>query len=69
MLKTMDAVSSTYLQLAAGVNIAAKRAGEPQDIALQSRQILRSLPVSFFKWENFELDVDVDVRVTRNDRV
>lgn len=29
MLKTMDAVSSTYLQLAAGVNTAAKRAGEP----------------------------------------
>lgn len=69
MLKTMDAVSSTYLQLAASVNIAAKRAGEPQDIAVQSRQIIRSLPVSFFKWENFELDADVDVKVTRNDRV
>lgn len=67
MLKTMDTVSSTYLQLAAGVNIAAKRAGEPQDIAVQSRQILRSLPASFFEWEGFGLAPDVDVRVTRND--
>ena len=37
MLRTMDTLSSTYLQLASGVNIAAKRAGEPQDIAVQSR--------------------------------